>query len=139
MGYCAKGVEKYSDYLYLLFRVLVGLMFLMHGGQKLFGWFGGLAGDGASVAILSLMGLAGIIEFIGGLAITLGFFSRAVATIAAVEMLVAFFLVHVPQGWVPLLNQGEPSLLYFAAFLIVIILGNRKWSLEQKVLGKEVF
>ncbi len=139
IGYCANCIEKYGDYLYFLFRVLIGLLFSLHGGQKLFGWFGGVAGDGASVTLASLMGAAGIIEFAGGIAVAVGFFSRAVATIAAIEMLVAFFMVHVPQGWVPLLNQGEAALLYFSAFLVVIVYGNQKWSLEQKLLGKEVF
>ncbi len=139
MGYCAKCVEKYKDYLYLLFRVIVGVLFLFHGGQKLFGWFGGVGGDGSSVALVSLFGLAGIIEFLGGLALVLGLFSRLAATVSAIEMLVAFFMAHFPQGWNPLINRGEAALLYFAAFLVVVIRGNGKWNLEQKLLGKEMF
>lgn len=139
MGYCGQSMQKYGNHLYLIFRVFLGLLFAQHGGQKLFGWFGGVAGDGASVALFSLTGLAGIIEFGGGLAIAVGLFGRLVATIAAVEMLVAFFMVHVSQGWIPFLNQGELALLYFAAFLVVVIYGNKRWSLEQKMLKKEVF
>ncbi len=138
MGYYAKGVEKCGSSLYFLFRVLAGLLFFFHGGQKLFGWFGGAGGNGA-VTLVSLFGLAGIIEFLGGLVIVLGLFSRLAATIAAVEMLIAFFMMHFPQGWNPLLNMGEAAVLYFAAFLVLIAYGNGRWSLEQKLLGKEVF
>ena len=84
-------------------------------------------------------GLAGVIEFFGGLAIAFGFFTRLVATAAALEMIVAFFMVHVKQGWIPFLNQGELALLYFASFLALIVLGNKKWNLEQALLKKEVF
>ena len=137
MGYCTRFNEKYSGSIYVVFRVLVGLLFLQHGGQKLFGWFGGLGGSAAP--LFSLMGLAGVIEFVGGLALVLGLFTRLVATITATEMLVAFFKAHFPQTWVPVLNQGEPALLFFAAFLVLIIYGSGKWSLEQALFKKETF
>ena len=132
-------IEKYAnkDYFYFVFRVLVGLLFLQHGLQKLFGMFGGLGGQPAE--IFSLMGLAGFIEFIGGIAITLGLFARLVAFVTAIEMAVAYFIVHIPIGAVPLLNQGEPALLYFASFLIIMVYGAGKWSLEKVLMKKEVF
>jgi len=139
MGFCTKNVGKYGDQMYFVFRVFVGLLFTQHGAQKLFGWFGGVAGDSVAVPLVSLMGLAGVIEFFGGLAIAFGFFTRLVATAAALEMIVAFFMVHVKQGWIPFLNQGELALLYFASFLALIVLGNKKWNLEQALLKKEVF
>ncbi|MDP3639620.1 MAG: DoxX family protein [Nanoarchaeota archaeon] len=138
MGLCEKSVQKYGDVLYVLFRVLVGLGFMLHGGQKLFGWFGGVNGGGA-VALVSLFGLAGVIEFFGGLAVLLGFFTRLGAGIAALEMLVAYMYMHRPQGWIPLLNGGEAAWLYFAAFLVLLVYGSGKWSLEKKLLKKEVF
>ncbi|HLD00618.1 MAG TPA: DoxX family protein [Candidatus Nanoarchaeia archaeon] len=126
--------QKYNDQLYFLFRIVVGLMFLGHGGQKLFGWMGG-----NGVELMSLMGLAGVIELVGGILITLGVFTRLVAAIAAVEMLVAFFKMHVSQGWNPLMNGGELALLYFAAFLVMVAWGNGKLSLEKKLFKKERF
>ncbi len=140
MGYCEQCVQKYGDHLYFVFRVVAGLLFMQHGGQKLFGWFGGVGGDGASVAFMSLMGLAGVIEFVGGLAIALGLFSRLLGGIAAVEMLVAFFMGHASGGvWIPLVNKGELALLYFAAFLVVLVYGSKKWGLEQALFKKEFF
>ena len=67
MGICEKyfKLNSYKDYLYFVFRVFVGLLFLQHGLQKLFGMFGGLGGQSAE--LFSLMGLAGTIETLGGL------------------------------------------------------------------------
>ena len=128
--------NKYHDYLYFIFRVLVGLFFLMHGGQKLFGWFGGLGGNPAE--LISLMGLAGIIEFLGGLAILLGIFTRLAALISAIEMLAALFMAHFPQGYVLIKNGGEPAALFFTSFLVLLAYGAGKWSLGKALFKKEL-
>ena len=135
MGICEKYINK--DYFYFVFRVLVGLLFLQHGLQKLFGMFGGLGGRSAE--LFSLMGLAGIIELLGGLAITFGLFTRLVAFIAVIELLVAYFRAHMPNGLIPIMNGGELALLFIASFLVLIAFGARKWSLEKVILKKEIF
>jgi putative oxidoreductase len=127
-------VSKYGSQLYGVFRVLVGLMFFMHGAGKLFGWFGGTA-----QALGSLIGVAGIVETLAGLFILLGLWSRLGALGGAVTMLVAYFYVHVGGGLNPLTNGGEMALLYLAAFLVVLRDGNGSWSLEKKVWNKERF
>jgi len=131
--------EKYinKEYFYLIFRVFVGLLFLQHGLQKLFGMFGGLGGNSAE--LFSMMGLAGLIELLGGIAIALGLFARLAALIAALEMIVAYFMVHVPQGLIPFVNKGELALLYVAAFFVIMAFGSRKWSLEKAIFKKEFF
>ncbi len=140
MGKCDAYVQKHGANAYFVFRVLVGLLFLQHGVQKLLGAFGGVGGNGGAVELLSLMGLAGVIETVAGLSLVLGLFTRLLAGIAALEMVVAFFYAHVPMGgWVPLLNKGELALLYAAAFLVVTVQGNGKWSLEEKILKRELF
>ena len=133
---CEKFVKKYRSHFYFVFRVFVGLLFMQHGAQKLFGMF-----NFQAAPLVSLFGLAGIIEFFGGLAIVLGFFTRLAATIAALEMVIAFFMGHViPSGiWIPIINQGELALLFFASFLILIVHGAGKLSLERALLKKEVF
>jgi|SRR3989344_1217109 len=128
-------LKKNSETLYVVFRVLVGFMFFQHGAQKLLGWFGGNGG----AALVSMMGLAGVIELIGGLAILLGFFSRLAAVGGTLVMLGALVTVHFPKGWNPLANMGEPALLYLAAFLVVMAYGNGKWSVEKSLLKKEMF
>jgi len=132
-------LEKYinKDYFYFVFRVLVGLLFLQHGLQKLFGMFGGLGGQSAD--LFSLMGLAGVIETLGGLGIALGLFARLWAFFATIEMLTAYFMTHAPNSLIPLVNRGELALLYFASFLVIIAFGARKWSLEKAIFKKEIF
>ena len=134
-------LEKYfnTDCLYFTFRVFIGLLFLQHGLQKLFGAFGGVAGNGQPVQLFSLFGLAGLIEFIAGLAIAFGLFTRLAAFISAIEMLVAYFMVHAKASLIPLVNQGELALLYFAAFLPLMMYGAKKWGIENAILKKEVF
>lgn len=134
-------IEKYAkkDYFYFVFRVFVGLLFLQHGLQKLFGAFGGVAGNGQPVELFSLFGLAGLIEFVAGIAIAVGLFTRLAAFISAIEMLVAYFMVHASNGLIPLVNQGELALLYFVAFLVIMVYGAGKWSIEKALMKKEVF
>ena len=134
--------RKIQGNLYFAFRLLIGIFFLSHGAQKLFGVFGGVDGNGGAVNLFSMFGLAGLIEFIGGLFIFLGLFTSIVALIAALEMFTAYFIVHVPSGGIlPLMQQinGEPAILFFSAFLVLIAFGAGKWSLERKLLGKELW
>jgi len=123
-------VKKHSDIVYLVFRALVGVMFFLHGYDKLFV---------KGMELASLMGLAGIIEAVVGLAVLLGIFVRPAALLGAVTMLVAYFKVHASKGLSPLANGGELALMYLAAFLVLMIYGAYKWSLEEKLLKKEMF
>ena len=124
-------MTNYKDYSYFLFRVLVGLLFLQHGAQKLFGVLGG-----TKVQLVSLFGLAGIIELFGGLMIALGLLTRLAALFGIADMVGAWFIVHVSQGWIPILNKGELPLLFLACFLILIAYGPRKWSLDNLFFNK---
>jgi putative oxidoreductase len=119
--------------MYAVFRILVGFLFFQHGAQKLFGWFGGKAVTDLS----SLMGVAGIIEVVGGILIIFGLFTRYAAVIVALEMLVAYVMFHYPNGWSPIENKGELALLYFAVALVLLSQGSRAWSLERAVFKKE--
>ncbi|MEM3154238.1 MAG: DoxX family protein [Candidatus Woesearchaeota archaeon] len=119
-------LERYGDSFYAVFRIFVGLLFMQHGLQKLFGLIGGNA-----ASAFSLMWFAGLIEFAGGLLIAVGLFTRIVSFIAGVEMLVAYFKAHFPQGWVPIMNRGELALLFFAAFLVLMSQGAKKWSFDS--------
>ncbi len=131
MGKCSNWNSKYGDYQYFLFRILVGGMFLMHGYGKLWG--------SKAAELASLMGVAGVVELLVGLAVLVGFWTRLAALGGAITMLVAYFKVHAGQGLNPLANGGELAVLYFAAFLVLMIYGNQKWSLEQSLMDKETF
>jgi putative oxidoreductase len=132
-------VKKHSEHLYVVFRVFVGLLFFQHGAQKLLGWFGGVNGAGGTVELVSLFGLAGLIELTAGLAIALGLLTRVAASIAALEMLGAYYMAHLPNGLVPISNQGELALLYFASFLVIVAHGAKKWNLDSTLFKKELF
>jgi putative oxidoreductase len=126
-----RGFGKYAPYLYALLRIIAGLLFACHGAQKLFGVLGGFGGQpGATAPLFSLMGLAGIVEFAGGLCIAFGFLTRSVAFIASGEMAVAYFMSHAPRNPWPIQNQGELAVLYCFLFLYIAAEGAGRWSVK---------
>ena len=113
-----------------LLRVGAALLFMEHGLQKLFGFFGGIGPQGGTVQLMSLFGLAGVLEFVGGILLLIGLFTRPVALILAGEMIVAFFMAHFPRGGFPIQNMGELALLYFLVFLFLLGNGAGPWSVD---------
>jgi putative oxidoreductase len=101
-------------------RIAAGILFIEHGLQKLFGFFGGV--EGGTVSLTSMLGAAGVLELVGGTLLIVGLFTRPVAAVLIGEMLVAYFMVHAPQGAWPIQNQGELALLYGSIF--VFLAGN---------------
>jgi putative oxidoreductase len=82
------------------------------------------------VELFSQMGLAGVLEFWGGLLIVLGLFTRPVALLLSGEMAVAYFQAHFPRGWAPIVNRGELTVLYSFAFLYLSARGGGTFSLD---------
>ena len=121
--------DALRPYTYALLRIVMALMFMQHGAQKLFGALGGF-GQMGSVPIVSKFGLAGIIEFAGGLLIAVGILTRPIAWLAVFEMCVAQATVHLPQGPIPILNHGEQSLSYLLVFLLIATHGPGRFSLD---------
>jgi putative oxidoreductase len=121
-----------SPYLYALMRIVVGLLFACHGAQKLFGVLGGFGGQpGMTAPLFSLMGLAGLIECVGGLLIAFGVLVSFVAFIASGEMAAAYFMNHAPQGFWPIENGGELAVVYCFVFLFMAARGAGRWSLSR--------
>jgi putative oxidoreductase len=119
----------HDPYLRSLLRIVVGFTFSLHGYQKFFGWFGGLGGQKAELA--SLMGVAGVLETFGGALIILGLFTRPTAFILCGQMAVAYFRVHLPMSFFPLLNGGEITVLYCFTFLWLTSAGAGPISLDR--------
>jgi putative oxidoreductase len=119
-------LNRYSEPIFLALRVVAGLLFAIHGAQKLFGAFGGQVMTG-----VPLMLAAGIIEFAGGLMIALGLFGDVAAFIASGEMAVAYFKAHAPSGWNPIANHGEAAVLYCFLFLYIAARGTGPYSLDR--------
>ena len=122
---------------HFLLRVVSGLLFFQAGTTKLFGWFGGIpAAMGGQPPLLSQMGIGGILEVFGGLAVMLGLFTRPVAFILSGEMAVAYFQFHAPHGAWPIQNHGEPAVLLCFIFLYMAARGGGAWSLDA-LLGRK--
>ncbi len=113
-----------------LLRIVAGFLFLMHGGQKFFGWFGGVDGSGGTVELVSLFGLAGILELVGGTLIILGLLTRPVAFLLSGQMAVAYFMAHFPNSFWPIENRGEPAALFSFIFLFLAFNGAGPFSLD---------
>src|SRR3989344_7937458 len=136
--------KEYADWATTPLRLALGIVFLMHGAQKMFGAFGGpgIAGTQGFMASLGVVlpGLIGIVvaavEFFGGLLVLEGVFSRYASLLIAIDMFFAFFLVHAKNGF--FLPMGYEFV--FTLFLIAIALvltGAGKWSLEKALFRKE--
>ena len=119
-------LSRYSAHTYALLRIVSGLMFTLHGTQKLLGFPGG-----TPVPLPTQAGIAGIIEVVTGLMIAVGFRTSYAAFLASGQMAVAYFLVHAPQGPFPILNRGELAVLYCFLFLYMSATGSGIWSVDD--------
>jgi putative oxidoreductase len=117
--------ERYAPQTYAVMRIVFGLVFLMYGLQK----FGMLGGQMAPLFSYPY-GIAGIIELVAGLMITIGLGTRIAAFIACGEMAVAYFTAHFPNGPLPVQNMGQPAVLFCFAFLYMAARGSGIWSVD---------
>jgi putative oxidoreductase len=120
-----KTLAPFAPYAFASLRIIAGLLFVAHGGQKVFGWFGG-----QPFPLGSLFGLAGIIELLLGILVTIGLLTSFAAFIASGEMAVAYFIGHFPKSFWPLENEGEPAVLFCFIFLYMATLGAGIWSVD---------
>lgn len=114
-----------------LLRVVTGLLFMQHGVQKLFGllippdrpWSG-------PPEMFSQFWFAGILETFGGALIVLGLLTRPVAFLLSGEMAVAYFQAHFPRSVWPILNGGEPVVLFCFVYLYFFATGAGRYSID---------
>jgi putative oxidoreductase len=121
-----RWLGRSAPYLYALLRIATGFLFFQHGLPKLFGGFG----RPAPAELFSQMGLAGLIEVIGGALIAIGLFTSPVAFIASGETAWAYFQAHAPRGFWPITNGGELAALYSFVFLYFAAVGSGKLSVD---------
>jgi putative oxidoreductase len=110
-------------------RIIVGLLFVEHGLAKLVGFPHVAMFD--KLQLVSLLGLAGVIELVGGALFTVGLFTRITAFIMSGEMAFAYFMVHAPKSFFPALNGGELAIVYCFLFLYFAAAGSGAWSVDQ--------
>ena len=126
------SLNRFADPIYCIFRLVIGLLFACHGGQKILSFPPG--GHGMPTDTLSWIGAT--IELVGGFLIAFGFLTRLAAFIAAGEMAVAYFGFHFATApnavtkFFPILNQGELALIYCWLFLFIFCYGAGRWSLD---------
>ena len=114
-------------------RIVAALLFLEHGTQKLFGYPPGPPFTG--FPNFSLLGIAGMLEVVGGSLLLVGLFTRVTAFIVCGEMAVAYFRAHYPRGLFPINNMGEITLMLCFVFLYLIAAGPGSLSLDHALSG----
>lgn len=125
------GPELLVRLTYGLMRFIIGANFACHGAQKLFGVLGASRETGDPLGLA-----AGIIEFFGGLLVSVGLLTRPAALIASGEMAVAYFKAHASRGFWPIVNGGEKALLYCFIFLFIAAFGAGAYSLDVLVRAR---
>lgn len=110
-----------------LMRIILAFMFAAHGSQKLFNL---PPGNMPSPELFSILGLAGVLEFGGGVLLLIGLFTRPVAFLLSGTMAVAYFMAAAPQGFLPISNGGELAATYCWVFLYLSAAGGGPWSVD---------
>jgi putative oxidoreductase len=121
--------ERYTPHALAVLRIVTALIFLEHGSQKLFGF--PAAPPGGLPPALSLFWFGGVLEFFGGLLLLVGLFTRCAAFVLAGEMAVAYWMVHAPKSFFPVLNGGDAAILYCFVFLYLVFAGPGLWSIDR--------
>jgi putative oxidoreductase len=130
MKLSAAFIESWSPRALAALRIVTAFLFLQHATAKLF-HVPHVAGFD-DLQLLSFFGMVGILELVGGLLVLVGLFTRPAAFILSGEMAFAYFIGHAAQGHVlsPILNEGEPAVLFCFIFLLVSVAGAGAWSLD---------
>lgn len=116
-----------------LLRIVTAYLFFIHGTAKLIGVPHIAMFD--DLSLMSLEGVAAILEVFGSIAILLGFAVRPVAFVLSGEMAVAYFIAHVPRGsvFLPILNGGESAVLFCFIFLFLAATGGGAFSVDRRI------
>jgi putative oxidoreductase len=128
-----RWLGRYSEVIYAIVRMLVGLLFVCHGAQKLFGVFGG-----QNLPSSPLILTAGTIEFFGGSLVALGLWAGYAAFVASGEMAVAYFTMHAPGGFWPIANKGEPAIFFCFIFLYIASRGSGRLSVDALMTSRSL-
>lgn len=122
-------LSRYSGTVYCIMRIVVGLLFACHGGQKILGF-----PPVAKAMQLDAIGMiAGYIELICGFLVAFGLLTRIAAFLASGMMAVAYFMVHAKGGFFPIINRGEPAVIYCFIFLYIFFHGPGWLSIDALI------
>ena len=122
--------RSWAPYLLSVMRIVAAFVFFQVGSAKLFAFPAAVMPDGGTAPLASLPGIAGALEVVGGALLLLGLFTRPVAFLVSGEMAFAYFIGHAPQGFWPVLNAGQPAILYCFIWLYISAAGPGPWSID---------
>ena len=140
----ASKTELNSGLSLFILRITIAIVFMAHGSQKLFSWFGGygLEATGQWMESIGLSPgywmalLAGSGEFFGGLLLLVGLLTRASSLVLAVTMFVAIYSVHFVNGFFMSTNGYEFAFVLLGASIALMFSGGGKYSLDARLLNK---
>jgi putative oxidoreductase len=127
MGWSSRLLPWTPQVLSLL-RIASALLFMQHGTMKLLDY--PPTGDYDDLPLLSIVGVAGILELFGGALLLVGLFTRPVAFVLSGMMAVAYFVAHASRSFFPIINDGELAALYCFVFFYLAFAGGGAWSLD---------
>ncbi|SCW70687.1 DoxX family protein [Ancylobacter rudongensis] len=121
------NLTRLAPHVLSLMRIMAALLLMQHGTTKVLGF---PVTQMTGISLVSMPGIAGIIELVGGALLLIGLFSRATAFILSGLTAVAYFLVHAPKDFYPLVNGGELAALYCFVFFYLVFAGPGPWSVD---------
>ena len=124
----AAFMGRFREEAYALLRIVVGLLFLWHGTQKLFGFPSDAPGGAPDFVIY----VGGPIELVGGALVMVGLFTRWAAFLCSGMMAAAYWMAHGTRSLFPLVNGGELAALYCFVFLLIAAQGGGRWSVDGR-------
>jgi putative oxidoreductase len=124
--------QSWSGAIHAVLRVMTGLLLLQHGTAKILGFPMNDTLKGMFDQMGTMTTVTGILELVGGVLIIIGLFTRPVAFVLSGFMAVAYFMVHAPMGFYPILNFGELAILYCFVFLWLAAAGAGPYSLDAQ-------
>jgi len=128
-------VARWTPRVLSILRIIAGFLILQHGLQKVLGMIPPPDRPGQPSftipPLMSMGGISGLLELVGGILLIIGLFTRPVAFIMSGLLAVAYFMAHAPRGFWPVLNGGELAALYSFVFLYLAAAGGGEWSIDR--------
>jgi putative oxidoreductase len=128
--------SAWAPHLLSILRIVAAFLFIQFGTTKLFAFPAAVMPGGGTAPVLSLAGVAGVLETFGGALLLVGLFTRPVAFLLSGLMAFAYFIGHAPQGFWPVLNQGHPAIMFCFVWLYLSAAGPGPWSIDAARGGR---
>jgi putative oxidoreductase len=123
-------LDAHAPKVLAVLRIVTAAVFLLHGTAKFFAFPHVAMFD--QMQIVSIYGLAGALEIVGGVLLILGLFVRPTAFVLSGFMAVAYFMAHAPKSFFPILNGGDSAIQFSFVFLYLVFAGGGAWTLDEK-------